>query len=96
MLTGRRTRLPRRDGRRPALSGVHGTDQPVGEKPEMPKDFGRWVIGALFAIIGVFALYAASRAVDDVMYYTGIALFIIAALFNFVLIKQHYDGLGSH
>lgn len=62
----------------------------------MPKDFGRWIIGALFAIFGVSALYAASRAVDDVMYYTGIGLFIVAVIFNFVLIKQYYDSQGSH
>lgn len=45
----------------------------------MPKDLGRWVVGLLAAIIGLIALYIASKTEDDVMYYTGI--FFLSARF---------------
>jgi hypothetical protein len=62
----------------------------------MPKDFGRWVVGALVAIVGLFALYLASNAEDSVMYYTGIFFFIGCVLFNFLQIKQVYDAQSAH
>jgi len=36
----------------------------------MPQ-LGRWVVGVMVAVIGLFALFLASRASDTVMYYTG-------------------------
>jgi hypothetical protein len=62
----------------------------------MPKDFGRWVVGFMVAVIGLFALYLASRAEDSVMYYTGIIFFIGAVLFNFFQIKQVFDRSSTH
>ncbi|MFO1127129.1 MAG: hypothetical protein U1E66_01630 [Rhodospirillales bacterium] len=62
----------------------------------MPKDFGRWVVGFMVAVIGLFALYLASRAEEQVMYYTGILFFIGAVLFNFLQIKQFYDRDAAH
>jgi hypothetical protein len=53
---------------------------------------GLWVVGALFAIIGVFSLYLASRAEDKVMYAGGIVFFIASILFIFWLIKKVTDG----
>lgn len=52
---------------------------------------GRWVVGFMMAIVGIFALYLASRAHDSIMYYTGIGLFVASVLFNFNLIKQVFD-----
>lgn len=49
---------------------------------------GHWVVGALFAAIGVFSLYIASQAEDQTMYFGGIAFFIAAVLFIFWLIKK--------
>lgn len=60
--------------------------------PEM----GRWVVGFMVALIGLFALYLASRASDPIMYYTGIVFFIAAVLFNFLQIKQAYDEKSDH
>lgn len=62
----------------------------------MPSDLGRWVVGILAAVIGLFALYLASRATDPVMYYTGILFFIGCILFNFLQIKQVYDKRQPH
>ena len=59
-------------------------------------DVGRWVVGFMVAIIGLFALYLASHATDQVMYYTGIVFFIGAVLFNFLQIKQAYDEKSDH
>jgi uncharacterized membrane protein len=59
-------------------------------------EIGRWVVGAMVTVIGVFALYLASRASDPIMYYTGIAFFIAAVLFNFLLVKQAYDENSHH
>lgn len=57
---------------------------------------GRWVVGAMVAIIGLFALYLASRAHDAVMYYTGIGFFVASVLFNFMQVKQVFDHQERH
>lgn len=62
----------------------------------MPRDLGRWVVGILAAIIGLFALYLASHATDPVMYYTGILFFVGCVLFNFLQLKQVYDKQQAH
>jgi hypothetical protein len=59
-------------------------------------DIGRWVVGFMMAVIGLFALYLASRAGDPVMYYTGVGFFIVTVLFNFYQIKQAFDEKSSH
>lgn len=57
---------------------------------------GRWVVGFMVALIGVFALFISSRAEDLMMYYTGIVFFIASVLFNFLQIKQSYDEQSHH
>jgi hypothetical protein len=57
---------------------------------------GRWVVGGMVGLIGVFALYLASRAEDPVMYYSMLAFFVGSVLFNFLQIKQVYDEKGQH
>jgi len=52
---------------------------------------GRWVVGFMMALVGIFALYLASRAHDQIMYYTGLGLFVASVLFNFHQIKQVFD-----
>lgn len=58
-------------------------------------DIGRWVVGAMFVVLGIYGLFIASRAHDDVMYYTGIGVFLASVLFVFFQIKQHYDQRRS-
>jgi hypothetical protein len=57
---------------------------------------GRWVVGFMVAVIGLFALYLASRAEEPIMYYCGLGLFAASVLFNFLQIKQVYDEQGGH
>jgi 2-methylisocitrate lyase-like PEP mutase family enzyme len=66
---------------------------PKSAESEEPKSTpGHWVVGTLFAIIGVFSLYLASKAEDRVMYAGGIVFFIASILFIFWLIKKVTDG----
>lgn len=51
----------------------------------------RWVVAVLVLGIGIFGLYLSSRADDDIMYYTGLGLFIGGILFDFFLINQAYS-----
>ncbi|MBK8176164.1 MAG: hypothetical protein IPK66_13165 [Rhodospirillales bacterium] len=57
---------------------------------------GRWVVGFMVAVIGLFALYIASRAEEATMYYTGLAFFVGSVLFNFLQIKQSFDEQAPH
>jgi 2-methylisocitrate lyase-like PEP mutase family enzyme len=78
-----------------AVAFQHGRSirPPRSAESEEPKSTpGHWVVGALFAIIGVFSLYLASRAEDKVMYAGGIVFFIASILFIFWLIKKVTDG----
>jgi len=66
---------------------------PRSAESDEPKSTpGHWVVGTLFAVIGVFSLYLASKAEDRVMYAGGIAFFIASILFIFWLIKKVTDG----
>lgn len=57
---------------------------------------GRWVVGIMVAVVGLFALYLASRAHDPIMYYSGVGFFIASVLFNFLQIKHVFDEAGGH
>jgi hypothetical protein len=59
-------------------------------------DISRWVIGTMVAVVGLFALYLASRADDPIMYYTGLGFFVASVLFNFMQIKQVFDHREGH
>jgi NADH:ubiquinone oxidoreductase subunit K len=56
----------------------------------------RWVVGGLLMVIGLFGLYLSSRADEQIMYYTGLALFVGSVLFNFFQIKQAYSKQSKH
>ena len=63
--------------------------RPRSTESEEPKSTpGHWIVGALFAIIGVFSLYLASKAEDQVMYAGGIVFFVASVLFIFWLITM--------
>jgi 2-methylisocitrate lyase-like PEP mutase family enzyme len=67
--------------------------RPRSTESEEPKSTpGHWIVGALFAIIGVFSLYLASKAEDQVMYAGGIVFFVASVLFIFWLIKMVTDS----
>jgi FtsH-binding integral membrane protein len=62
----------------------------------MVRHLGRWIIGGLVAVIGLVALFLASRAEETAMYYSGLAFFIGSVLFNFLQIKQVFDEQKRH
>ena len=54
----------------------------------------KWVIGALIALVGLVALFLASRAHDDTIYLFGIVMFVFSVLYVFGLIGK-YVGRSS-
>ncbi|MBL8660267.1 MAG: hypothetical protein JNM75_10995 [Rhodospirillales bacterium] len=62
----------------------------------MMRQLGRWIVGGMVAIVGLVALFLASRAEEPAMYYSGLAFFVGSVLFNFLQIKQVYDEQSRH
>ncbi|MCA8907582.1 MAG: hypothetical protein KDA64_06795 [Rhodospirillaceae bacterium] len=56
----------------------------------------RWVTGALIAVLGMLALFMASRAHDDMMYFFGLMVFGFAVLFDFGLIARYVGRPSEH
>jgi len=54
-----------------------------------------WILGLVLAFLGIVGLFLASGAYDVGMYFFGLALFAFAVLFNFWLVKKHFDGLET-
>jgi len=53
-----------------------------------------WVMGALTCIMAVAGLFVASNAATGVAYYGGLAFFVFALGFVFLLIRVSYDQNG--
>jgi len=51
-----------------------------------------WAIGLVLGFLGIVGLFLASGAYDIGMHFFGLALFVFAVLFNFWLVKKHYDA----
>jgi uncharacterized membrane protein len=81
---------------RPAQQGAGRAKEKQGIRTRTMHHVGRWVVGFMVAVIGLFALYLASQAEEPVMYYFGLALFVASVLFNFLQIKQVFDEQGRH
>jgi hypothetical protein len=56
------------------------------------------IVGLLMAALGLIGLILASGAMDDGMYVFGLSLFGFACVFEFGLVRRHYDRLeaGRH
>jgi hypothetical protein len=50
---------------------------------------GVWVLGAVMGVLGLFGLFLASAAMDDVFYGTGLGLFLFSVLFTFGMIHRY-------
>jgi hypothetical protein len=50
---------------------------------------GPWVLGGVMGLLSLVGLFLASAAKDDVIYGTGLVLFVFAVLFIFGLIHRH-------
>jgi hypothetical protein len=53
-----------------------------------PSDF---IVGLLMLIFGITGLFLASGAMDDEMYVFGLTLFGFAIVFEFGLLRRHFD-----
>ena len=53
----------------------------------MSGDVGPWILGGVMALLALLGL--ASRAEDDVLYGTGLGLFVFGVLFIFFLIHRN-------
>jgi hypothetical protein len=56
---------------------------------ELASDVGPWVLGGIMALLALLGLGLASRAQDDVLYGTGLGLFVFCVLFIFYLIRRN-------
>ncbi len=57
----------------------------------MENDVSDLVVGLMMAVFGLLGLFLVAGAADDEMYVFGLALCVFAVLFDFGLIKRHYD-----
>jgi hypothetical protein len=55
----------------------------------LASDVGPWVLGGVMALLALHGLGIASRAEDDVLYSTGLGLFVFCVLFIFYLIHRN-------
>ncbi|HSZ89655.1 MAG TPA: hypothetical protein VK822_09810 [Acetobacteraceae bacterium] len=49
------------------------------------------IVGLLMAALGLTGLILASGAMDDGMYVFGFSLFVFACVFEFGLMRRHFD-----
>ena len=49
------------------------------------------IVGLLMAALGLIGLILASGAMDDGMYVFGFSLFVFACVFEFGLMRRHFD-----
>jgi FtsH-binding integral membrane protein len=55
-----------------------------------------WIIGIIAAVVGVLALFFASASHGSEMYPVALVVFALIVLFEFWLIKRHFDAQESH
>ncbi len=53
------------------------------------------IVGLLMAALGLIGLILASGAMDDGMYVFGFSLFGFACVFEFGLVRRHFDRLEA-
>ena len=49
------------------------------------------IVGLLMAVFGLIGLILASGAMDDEMFVFGLSLFGFACVFDFGLLRRHFD-----
>jgi len=52
---------------------------------------GNWIMGAVTLIFAVAGLFVAARAGHGVGYYGGLAFFLFAVFFVYLLVKVSFD-----
>ena len=53
------------------------------------------IVGLLMAALGLAGLILASGAMDDEMYVFGLSLFGFACVFDFGLLRRHFDRMEA-
>ena len=53
------------------------------------------IVGLLMTVLGLTGLILASGAMDDEMYVFGLSLFGFAVVFDFGLMRRHFDRLEA-
>jgi hypothetical protein len=56
----------------------------------------RWALGLVTAILGLFALFVASRAEHGGLYAGGLIVFAMCVIYIAILIKSTFDEAASH
>ena len=56
---------------------------------------GDIIVGAMMAMFGLLGLLMAARALDSEIYVFGLGLALFAAIFDFGLIRAHFDHKES-
>lgn len=55
-------------------------------------DLTRWGVGIAMALLSLLGLVVASRAADDVIFWTAIGLMLFGILFNYYLVGRSESG----
>lgn len=63
----------------------------TGNRFEMHEQTGDLAVGLLVLVLGLVGLVMASGALDDGIYVFGLSLAVFAVIFNFGLVRRHYD-----
>lgn len=50
------------------------------------------VFGVIVALAGILGLYLAAHSVDDGIYLFGLLLALFAVIFDFWMVKRHFDA----
>jgi hypothetical protein len=58
---------------------------------QMENDVSDLIVGLMMAVFGLLGLFLVAGAADAEMYIFGLALCAFAVLFDFGLIKRHFD-----
>ena len=57
----------------------------------MESNVGDLIVGLMMAVFGLIGLFLVAGAADAEMYIFGLALCVFAVVFDFGLIKRHFD-----
>ena len=61
----------------------------------MESNVGDLIVGLMMAVFGLIGLFLVAGAADAEMYIFGLALCVFAVVFDFGLIKRHFDRRDS-
>ncbi len=56
---------------------------------------GDLIVGLMMAVFGLVGLILASGAMDNEMYVFGLSLFGFACVFDFGLLRRHFDRMEA-